>query len=256
MRTFLTIAALLACAAAWLVLHQGRSELATDHAILEANRRELLTLEAQRRQLQALQPSAAELAELNALGDERRRLQRALADRKSESAALAAPMSIGSWRDAADWKPRGSVSVRDSVESTLAAAAAGDLASLQGLLELAPDTRQKAEALLARLPPESRRTFTSAEQLVAAFTAKSIPVSAAQLVWTREHDADAASACLFLREPRPVSAGASSPPASPDPAATRMVFLSFQRSAAGWRLQVPVTAIDRIAQELTGASSR
>ncbi len=81
--------------------------------------------------------------------------------------------------------------------------------------------------------------------------------------WLRETDADHAHAALLLRDPDrtatpPVAPAAGPndkpPPELPDTRMNKLTFLSLHRTASGWHLTVPATAIDRIAQEFAPPS--
>lgn len=160
------------------------------------------------------------------------------------------------------------------METALWAAAGGDIATLKDLLQLDGAVRAKAEEILARLPISSRAAYASAENLIAAFTTKSIPLGDAQLVWQHQPGPDEAVACVFLRNPDPSLAAAPPrpseipesreeaiqrarlraankiPPMAPPNHREMAAYLSLSHSDDGWRLVVPLSAVEKIAKEL------
>ncbi|MEY2880966.1 MAG: hypothetical protein RLZZ15_3346, partial [Verrucomicrobiota bacterium] len=124
----------------------------------------------------------------------------------------ATELSVGEWLPPSAWRNRGSLTPTAAVETTLWAAAGGDLTTLKNLFRLDDAVRAKADAIRAQLPENSRALYPSAEHLIAAFTTKSIPLSEAQLVWHQQNGTDDAVACVFLQQPD-VSAISPVPPA-------------------------------------------
>jgi hypothetical protein len=130
--------------------------------------------------------------------------------------------------------------------------------AMQSLIELDPAVRSKANQLLDRLPPATRSSYVTSEGLIASMTMKNIPLTAAQIVWYHESDDDhAAVGVLFGNADRtvetslklPANKQDNSPPTLSDNRTTGMALLALHRSPAGWRLVVPISAIDRIAAE-------
>lgn len=233
-----------------------------------------------------LQVDAArqENTELDSLRQERARLQRVVHEgehleqrplgadggrAKSEPPARNEPahrgpatnLEVGEWLSPRDWENRGQATPIATVETALWAAAGGDVARLRSMLLLDDEVRSKADAILAQLPDASRATYTSAEQLIAAFTAKSIPLGDAQLVWKHQPAADEAIACVFVRNtdvnaalptevPRAQAASENLPPMAAPNAKTSATYLSLRRNDGAWRLVVPTSAVDKIASEL------
>jgi hypothetical protein len=186
---------------------------------------------------------------------------------------------VGEWRAPTSWQNRGQSTVVATIETALWAAAGGDLTALQSLLQLDEPVRIKAEELLAQLPEATRANYTSAEQLLAAFATKFLPLGEAQLVWNHELDTDQAFACMFVKNPEfvptamPVSAPLATsreaaiaqaaalreerskekrPPLAPPNEATRALYLALRRTESGWQLAVSPGALDRIEKELRG----
>jgi hypothetical protein len=138
------------------------------------------------------------------------------------------------------------------------AAAGGDVHALTGLLELTDATRAQAAELLGKLPAELRGAFGSPEELIAIATVKKIPLTEAQVAWFNETDDDHAVIGLMLTsadaEAAPALEGVEEgkPPMLPERGINKLAYLSLHRTASGWRLVVPATAVDRIARELIG----
>lgn len=132
------------------------------------------------------------------------------------------------------------------------AAAGGDVASLQSLLYLDPDAHARAAALLAQLPAVSRALYSSPEQLISAFTIKNVPLGSAQVAWHAESQSGFAEALIYLRELPPASSvlRADDPLSPLDMKITKTVHLTFQQGPSGWRVVVPLAAIERIEHEL------
>lgn len=184
-----------------------------------------------------------------------------------EPPVIAAPPGLvpGEWAASGTWANRGQSTAPTAVETALWAAAGGDIPALVALLELDEATRGKAADLLGRLPVEARNAFGSVEELIAIATVKSIPRTEAQVAWFNEADEDHAVVGLLLgaaaaapaAEPirGPTDEAVEAPPTLPERRVSKLAYLTLHRSATGWRLVVPATAVDRIAREM-GAASR
>lgn len=192
---------ILAAAALWSVQRIAAARLAVELEARREEQRELAAAQREHQRLGALQPGADELAALRAAGADHARLRAALARREESRAAPRPPLPLGEWTPASEWRNCGQATARAAVETTLWAAAGGDVAALQRLLLFAEPVREQAAALLARLPAAARAHYHSAEQLVAEFTVRNIPLGQAQLVWFNQSSADDAAACVFLQAP-------------------------------------------------------
>lgn len=231
----------------------------------------------------------ARLQELQQQTEAQARRARAAIERAPAPAEPAAPqlpaprppptvLTPGEWLPIAAWQNRGRATPTAAVETALWAAAGGDVATLRQLLQLDEPTRAKADSILARLPEASRAVYASAEHLIAAFTTKAIPLGDAQLVWQHEPGPDEAVACVFVKNPDagivPVVAppapaipetreaalqrasrriAEKTPPMAPPNQKTVATYLSLRRSDDGWRLIVPMAAVEKIAKELGGS---
>jgi hypothetical protein len=218
-------------------------------------------------------------AEAIARGAEQREAALSITPTSTITTSPASALVIGEWRAPTAWQNRGQATAVATIETALWAAAGGDLAALQNLLLLDEAVRFKAETLWAQLPETARASYTSAEQLLAAFATKFLPLGEAQLVWNHQAEADEAYACLFVKNPEfvpaalPVSAPLPTnrqaaiahaaamrearskekrPPTASPNEASRTLYLALRRTESGWQLAVSPGSIDRIEKELRG----
>ena len=284
MKTTRFIVGLAALVGTWLVEKSAAARLAVQIEAHHGRQREIAELQHKRDRLRALQPSDDELKKLRRAAAECARLRRAV------PATPSSVLPLGEWSIAREWQDRGNATPHAAIESTLWAAAGGDVSALKNLLALSDAAREKADALLARLPVSTRDRYATAEDLIAEFTIKSIPLGEAQLVWFNQIGEDDATACLFLQNPpkagesidleapRPeapepptreealraaaqlkAQRAASSdrePPRAPENQNSSETYLSLRRQVDGWRLIVPPSAVDKIAKELQGVAQR
>jgi len=249
-------------AAGWLAGQSTAGRLQAERDAMRRERSELVRLQAERRRLRAALVEAMQRASLREAA-----AARALPAVPTEPPAIAAPTGLvpGEWAASGTWANRGQATAPAAVETALWAAAGGDIPALVALLELDEATRSKAADLLGRLPVEVRNAFGSAEELIAIATLKNIPRTEAQVAWFNEADEDHAVVGLLLGNEAAAPAAESiqgptdeavvAPPALPDRRQSKLTYLTLRRSAAGWRLVVPATAVDRLAREM-GAPGR
>lgn len=81
------------------------------------------------------------------------------------------------------------------------AAAGGDLATLKSALVFDDAPHAKARAWFETLPPATRSLYATPEDLVASVTIKNIPLTAAQLSWFHQTDAEHAVVGVLLAAP-------------------------------------------------------
>jgi hypothetical protein len=164
--------------------------------------------------------------------------------------------SPGEWMAAAEWRNEGRATPRATVATLLWAATGGDLVAMRNTLQFDDTTRRMAHAWYDSLPLGGRSLYATPEDLVAAATLASIPTTQAQLSWLHETDQGRAIVGILVAEP---AAGAPStpgfqpavdnfPPMLTGPSRYRVVVLNLQRTLDGWRVNVPATAIDRLAK--------
>ena len=256
----------LATAVALAVWNIQRIEMADLVAQVEALReqnREADALRREQERLRRLQPDPAALAAAQHDANQALRLKRELASRNATQPSAPERSFTNNWASARTWQNRGRANPAAVVETALWAAAGGDVVVLQDVLEFDAAARAPADALFARLPESARTHYATPEHLIAAFTAKSIPLGDAQLVWQQQSGPDEASVCVFLRDRRAAPEAAavatspketgSAPPSLPESAASRSAYLALRRSADGWRLVVPASAVETIAKEIGGS---
>jgi hypothetical protein len=143
----------------------------------------------------------------------------------------------------AHWRNRGRSTAADAVETTLWAAAGGDVVLLQECLVLDAGAKTRAKALFDRLPPEQRARYVSPERLVAFMTAVGVPLGAAQ-IRTAKEDVRAVEASPKVQLVQ-VSVSTMS-------GAGRTLEIATRKSDYGWKLVVPEEAVARFELELTG----
>ena len=271
MKTLLLLAALSVVGILWALNRLAATGL---QAELQGLQRKNSNLSAARREQERLRQLHAEAMQR---ADEPREAAKSVQPAPEITAPPASSLVVGEWRAPSSWEKRGQSTAVAAMETALWAAAGGDLAALQSLLLIDEAVRVKAGTLWAQLPEAARATYTGAEQLVAAFATKSLPLGDAQLVWNHQPNADEAFACLFVKNPdfvptalpvraplatsreaaiaqaaalREARAKEKRPPMAPENEASRALYLALRRTDAGWQLAVSPAAVDRIEQEL------
>jgi hypothetical protein len=265
MKIFLVLAALAPVGAVWtfdrLTAVTLRTQIEAKH--LQIGDRDSLQRDHER--LARLQVEPEERATLERDAAELARLNRELAARpRATIDGVTSQLKIGEWLRSATWQNRGRATPTTTVETALWAAAGGDVELLRQMIHLDETARAKAGAILAQLPASARAVYATADQLVAAFTAKSVPLGDAQLVWQHQPNPDEAYVCVFIKQAdvagektaAPLPRGPNDPPTGPPNVRTRATYLSLRRSDAGWQLVVPLNAVEKIATELAGRTAK
>lgn len=140
-------------------------------------------------------------------------------------------LRIGSWAAPGDWRPCGNATPDAAIESTLCAAAHGDLSSLKATVEFDGETLAKAESILADLPESSRKQYASPTDLLAVIVAGSIPLDSAQLVARQDDGTGNVTEYVRLKNAD---------------GATRQVSISLHQGPEGWRVSMPANVTDLI----------
>jgi hypothetical protein len=263
MRLFLMLFLVAAAGAGWLAQRSEHALLLAQASRLRAGGTERAALQRERDRLRTYRSPAAE-ADRQTAAVASEIAPPAVEPKTTPPPPVAPTLATAQWIAAESWQNRGRATPRATLETSLWAAAGGDLAIFKTTLALEPEVREEAAGLLARLPEESRRLYPTPEDLLAAFTIKNIPVGAAQLVWYHESSADEAIMGLFLKNPAtaagavdfstPSDPGAGTadrrPPQLPAVSNTSTVYLTLRRNDDGWRLVVPRNAVNAIAREL------
>jgi len=249
----------LTLAAAGVFLALEKSAGAVLRAELEQARLQRAEVEAQQRErarLLALQPTPEERSQLQSALAARAQREHAIqiAEREREQAQR---FSVGEWVPETQWADRGQSTPKAAVQTMLWASAGGDTGRLASLLHLDEATRAKLEEVFATVPARARATYGSAEKLLAAFMAKSIPVGDTQIVWQQQSDEDAV-VCFWVRSsaasattaaPEKPATDSKVPPMLPPDAKRSQALLGLRRFDEAWRIVVPAFAIDRLARE-------
>jgi hypothetical protein len=160
--------------------------------------------------------------------------RRGVSDNDSYSNDQSISLRPGTWTPAAAWRNQGQATPEAAVETMLWAAAGGDLSNLKNTLALAPDTQSKAADLLASFPPGASQPYASPEDLMALLVAGNVPLDSAQVVAKQINQDGQVIEYLRLKN---------------SDGRTRPVFLTLQKVSDSWKLTVPVSALDLLAQE-------
>ena len=113
------------------------------------------------------------------------------------------------------------------------------IASVKGRLRLlhyalsTEDTQSKAADLLASLPASSNQRFASPEDLMALLVAGNVPLDSAQVAAKQINQDGQVIEYLRLKD---------------SDGRTRQIFLPLRNFSDSWRLTVPASALDTIAQ--------
>ena len=266
MKFVLVVVVSLAIGVLWFLERTEGASLDREAGALRQHNRAIDALQRERDRLRELRPGVEELSNLQRSAAEHARIRRELVARETgEHRTPPAQLALGQWLSPAAWKNRGQATPTATVETTLWAAAGGDVASLNRLLLLDDAVRTRAGEVLAQLPETARALYPSSDQLIAAFTTKAIPLGDAQLVWQHQSGPDDAVACVFVKNTEPgnvvLSPANPGPPEKVPPGAapnhqTKFAYLSLRRIDDHWRVVVPLSAVEKIAKELGQPVSR
>jgi len=170
------------------------------------------------------------------------RLRAEVNELRARTAALAHPLGkepAGSptlnLRPASAWRQAGKATPSDAAESLFYAADGGDVETLAKSIFLDHEARERAEAILARLPPESRAAYDSPEKLVALLLARDIDAKALQILGENQAGNDA---LVNLRTQK-------------DDGKTKEEGYQFRQTADGWKMVIPAKAVDKFGKKLT-----
>lgn len=261
MKALLFFLALTGTGFTWWLNRAEATNLRTQIAAWREQSSELNRLRDERERLRQLQPDVAELARLRRAAGQRTHAAPEV-DVRVEQLPARVALVPGEWSPPDAWGNRGDATPLAALETVLWAGAGGETAALARRLQLDDAIRIRVQALLERLPDAARQMYSSPEHLLAAFTAKAIPLTHTQVVWQQQLGPDDAVISLFLKSSAaetvtgPVDLSGShsnAPPQVPRNGKVRTVIISLHRSDAGWRLSVPSSAVEQIERELVGA---
>ncbi len=249
-------------AAAFLLERQSNAQLREEVALLRGEVRELAkqreAARAERSQVAAVLASGGsdnDRAEIARLREELEALKAKAAEfgkvTQGLKSAIAAASAGKSPADAlpvklipvTDWKNAGRATPTATVETVLWGAVGGDIDVVAGAVEFTPSAREKARALLDRLPENLRAQYDSPEKLAALMISKDADkVSGMQVLGTRELGS-ADSVGMRLRFGN-------------DLGQTKEQSLLFHNSSDGWKVLLNDDPIDKWSKQLAAAPGK
>lgn len=137
-------------------------------------------------------------------------------------------MPAGAWKNAGKGTPEA------AAESLMWASASGDLDVLANSILLDATARERAAAILARLPEALRQVYDTPEKLVALLLARDTDARAMQVMGANTAGDDA---LVSLRLQK-------------DDGKTKDEGYQFRRTSDGWRLVVPGKAVEKMGKKL------
>lgn len=201
--------------------------------------------EQRRAELRTLPTKEAELADARAARDAAKRELSSLPP--LADAAATSRFKLGADVSASDWRNVGRATPQDTLETTLWAAAGGDVETLAGLVSFA-DARARAAAqkLFDGLSEAQKAQYQTPERLVAALTVPRIPSGGSARV--EYYGSNAANP----NEP-PTRVAATVVISAPN-TQSRRTIVPLNAGEDGWRLSVPTAAVNYLARQLQGSS--
>ncbi len=155
-----------------------------------------------------------------------------LATAVKQGAGASVPLNL---MPASAWKNVGKDTPAAAAESLMWAADSGDLDVLANSILLDAAAREKAVAILARLPDSTRQTYDTPEKLIALLLARDTDARAMQVLGANTAGDDA---LVSLRLQK-------------DDGKTKDEGYQFRRTSDGWRLVMPGKAVDKLGKKLT-----
>ena len=244
---FYVVIATLAVAATALLewQHRTANELHGEIARQRTQARERTRLVAENQRLIAAQPTAEELADLLArrMAQEQLRSQLAAMHRREEAARAGAaqraaadpnaavPSLKGNMLAAERWINAGQATPEAAFQTTLWAAAAGDLDSLAELLAFDAEARSQATATFDRLPAAVQNELGTPERLIALLTAMDVPLGSASILGQFPSSTDTRISALLI------DAGGKA----------KTAMFSLRAEGERWRLMVPAEIVKKYA---------
>ncbi|MEO5958856.1 MAG: hypothetical protein ABIR80_07045, partial [Opitutaceae bacterium] len=136
------------------------------------------------------------------------------------------------------WVDAGSALPSAALETILWAAFRGEIGTLAEMLVFSPEARAKVEGIFAELGESEREKYPSPEHLVATFTAQDVPHCG---VVFSGSSGGVEKMNLHIKFRLEVE---------------RELWLDMIRTPAGWRLAVPVSAVEKYGAMLKAAGAR
>ena len=232
---------------ALFVQREALAQLRSERDAARAEAGELAALQATNRRLTAAEIPAAELNALRADHAALARLREEIGSLQQRTRVAAAPLQPQRPKQvpASEWRNAGRATPVTTVETALWAAAGGNVEMLADAIHLEGAAREKAEAILARLPDATRAQYSTPERFVALFTAKDIPIDGNMvMIEQKAQGADDASVTVVLQSE--VKTG----PDGRQGRTSRGQVLSLHRHPDGWKLMVPESAVEKYGERL------
>jgi len=133
------------------------------------------------------------------------------------------------------WKNAGRSTPASAAETFFWATDSGNVEVLAGAITLDQAAREKAEAILARMPDSVRVTYDTPEKLVALLLARESDIRAMQVLGENTSGEEALVNLRMLK----------------DDGKTKDEGLQFRRSSDGWRMNVTGKVVDKMGKKLT-----
>jgi hypothetical protein len=140
------------------------------------------------------------------------------------------------------WQNLGQATPDATFESALWASVGGDIEVLARLLEFEPDTKLKAEAIFAKLPPALQRELVSPERFMALLTAGNISPGSAEILGRLAPDNSSGETKIAAKLTDPEGK-------------SKEVNLTLRAHADRWQLVMPADAVERYAAQLHSQDS-
>ena len=213
----------------------ARARLAVETARLRAKQISTVELEALREDHAALVRLRGEIDGLRRRADEAARVVAAKAvevAKPREPSILEGPLPASAWKNA------GSATPAAALETVLWAAAGGEVEALARLLRFDAGVQARLDALFVGLPESVRTEYSTPERLVAALTARDVPLGKAKLFDTKAELNGDRRVVVQLYEP--------------EGKAPRGVLFSLRPEGGTWGLVVPASAVEKYAAMLKG----
>jgi len=133
------------------------------------------------------------------------------------------------------WKNAGRSTPSAAAETMMWATDSGNVEALASAITLDQAAREKAEAILARMPDSVRTTYNTPEKLVALLLARESDIRAMQVLGENSAGDEALVNMRLLK----------------GDGKTKDEGMQFQRSSDGWRMNVTGKVMDKMGKKLT-----
>ena len=138
-------------------------------------------------------------------------------------------------RPSSAWKNSGRSTPTTAIETLLMAADGGDVDTLAASILLDDEAREKAQAILDRLPEAARATYGTPEKLIALLMARDADIRAMQVLSENQANNDALVNVRLQK----------------GDGKTKDEGYSFRRDGDGWRMVIPGKAVEKYGKKLS-----